>query len=468
MNKLFIKISLYLVLILSVTGNSYSQEPALKTKSEKSRFFFDITYKNGDKKSKHLVKVGIRSKVYGEFRCNSGPTVLFPIADYIVKFHVSQKETIIDADPPVEIKSDEAARFTISYVPIAIGACGLWSSEVSGILIFDNGEKVYTDSERITREDVTRFSRRTPEESEILEALKHRDADLRVRALKQLSKSGLDKEAIEFILKNKLDDQKVSVRTEAAKVAAEMGFKSLAKKIALLLSNSQDGAEIAVYCTSLGRLKDADTIDTLVQALNNLKVDSFYPKKALLEFEHPDVIKKVKPLLLKNINWTSANAPDELSARYLDIFRIVVEYRDIESIPILSELIGKAANLKISRNIIAEIFFLTNENQEIKDPFVLAMRPALETAFKASDSEMRHYALRILCQMPLDESTLEEFLKNGFKDTDGNIRMLSAALTARLGYKSLVNEIILLLKSSKSESEKERYCKSLQALGQPC
>ncbi|MGC2237978.1 MAG: HEAT repeat domain-containing protein [Pyrinomonadaceae bacterium] len=468
MNKLFIKISLHLILILAIAGNLYSQDYSTKTESAKSRFLFTITYKNKGNRSKHLVKVGIKSDAYGSFQCASSSDVLLPLADYIVRFHVSQKETIIDADPPIEIKPDEAVRFTISYAPSAVGACGIWSSEIFGILIFDDGEKTYTDSAHITGDDVKQFNRRTPEESEILAALKHRDAGLRIQAIRQLSNTTLDKKSTEFILKDKLDDQSASVRAEAAKVASEIGFKSLAKKIAFLLSNSQDGTEMAAYCTALGKFKDTDTVDALISALNNPKVDSFYPRKALLEFEHPDVIKKVRPLLLRNIKWADIEAQNDLAKRYLDICKIIISYRDMESVQALSDLINKPKHTFISRNIVSEMNFLTNENQIVQDPFILAMRPALEIGLKNSDSEIRYYALKLLCQMPVSDSTLQEFLRNGFKDSDKDIRILSAGLTAKLGYKSLANEIILLLKSSKSESEKERYCEALKKLEMSC
>lgn len=468
MNKSFIKIFLYLALILVIAGNLYSQEPSTKTESVKSRFVFDITYKNRDKKSKHLIRVGIKSNVTGEFDCKSGSDVLFPLADYIIRFHVSQKETIIDAKPPIEIKPNEAARFTISYVPIAIGACSIWSSEISGILIFDNGEKIYTAPELITGAEVKKFSQRTPEESEILAALQHRDVGLRVQAIRQLTKSTLDKESIEFILEGKLDDQSASVRATAALVAAEIGFKSIAKKIALILSASENGMEIAAYCKALGKFRDIDTIDALISALTNLKVDSFYPVEALLEFEHPDVIKKVRPLLLKNIKWTDDTTQNDLAKRYLDICKIVIAYRDIDSVQLLSDLINRPVHNLIPESIVTQIMLLTNENQIVQDPFVLALRPAFEIALKNTNLQVRHGTLKILSRMPISDNILQGFLRNGFKDSDGSIRMLSAEIAAKLGYKSLANEIVLLLKSSKSESEKERYCKALQKLEVSC
>jgi hypothetical protein len=136
-----------------------------------------------------------------------------------------------------------------------------------------------------------------------------------------------------------------------------------------------------------------------------------------------------------------------------------------------------------------------NENQIIRDPFILAMQPALERALRDNtkqpalknahgdntkpltlesalggntNSFLRIPALKILSLMPLNDNLIQSYFRTVFKDSDFNNRINAADLAADRGYKSLAGEIVSLLKSSGSEWEKERYCKALAKLGMPC
>jgi hypothetical protein len=216
--------------------------------------------------------------------------------------------------------------------------------------------------------------------------------------------------------------------------------------------------EIADYCTALGGLADADGVDALVATLNDLNFE--YPDKisdALIKLNHPDVVNKVRPLLSTSPGWF-------LNER--NIIEIITAYRDAKSIGILLNLANKSDDVLFS--LVSNVDRGINENQIIRDPFILGLRPAFEKALKNSSRYARLAALKILTLMPLDEDLIQGYFRILFNDSDFNNRVNAADLAADLGYKSLVGEITLLLKASKSEWEKERYCIALAKLSMPC
>jgi hypothetical protein len=506
MSKIANNLGLCFILILFSSTDLFTQKSSTEVQPKKSPFFFDITYKNRSKKSKHLTKVGIAVRNFDESIVCMGimytsryyTDFLQPMADYVIRFHLSNEETIILSDPPIGIKPDEAARFTISYFPSSIGTCtGRWSAEISGVLIFDDGEKVYTNSELLTGEDVEKYIERTPEETELLAALKHRNVDIRAQAFAQLPKSTLDKESIKFIIKRGLANEDARIRIATAISAYKMDFKPFAKEIASLLNSSLNSleqgskgkvaippsimaldrgyrnyrssaaSEAIVYCRALGKLKDPDTVDVLISALINLNFDSFpEASDALIMINHPEVILKVRPLLLKNINWLGGN--HILAQRYLQICKVIIAYRDMKGAEILLNLISKSDHSLLADGLVEQIYRSINGNEIIRDPFILAMHPAIEGVFKAPKSGNRYEALKLLCLMPFSDQIIQGYLKIGFKDSDTSIRGLSVTLAAELGYKALADEIILLLKSTDSKYERQRYCEALQTLKRPC
>lgn len=563
MSKYINKISLLCVLILLITQeSSYAQEAVHQKQAAESPFVLRVAYKNYGKKSKHLVKVGVKvSNLNGRIICagmvfdrsvgSYFSEVLQPQANYIINLHVSNDETIIDADPPIAIKPDEASSFTISFFPSIVGSCTeLISFEVSGILIFDDGEKVYftPKQNRITGEEVSKFIQRTPDEQELLTAINNRNIGIRRQAFSHLSKSTLDSESIKFLISQGLTNEDPGIRAASAISASKLGYKMYTKQIISLLKNSLEQldaqakltrekasktgvftvfskskneeevekilksleldrlridsqkAEIADYCIALGGLQDSAGIDVLISTLNNLNFE--YPEKvsdALVKLNHPDVVNKVRPLLLRNIE-LSPEKDYRLIKLHREIVKILVAYRDMKSVESLLNFAEKSPY--ILSTVVYGIGSTINENQIIRDPFILAMRPALENALRGNTSQstlknapggntkqsglaaaqatladaqgsntnswLQIPSLKILSLMPLNDNLIESYFRTVFKDDDFNNRVNAAALAADRGYKSLAGEIVSLLKSSKSEWEKERYCQALAKLGMPC
>jgi HEAT repeat protein len=532
MNKLAKKLSPLCALILLFNQHLYAQESTKAKEDVESPFILKITYKNYGKKSNHLVKVGIKvSNVSDQTIClgvglwfSRGPRSYFSDtlqlqANYIVALHISNNETIIDAYPPIEIKPDEAEYFTISFLPSYVGHCSrLISFEVSGILIFDNGEEVYVTPKqnRITVEEVDKFIKRTPDQAELLSAINSRNIEIRRQAFSQLPKSTFNSEELKFFINQGLSNEDPGIKAATAISASKLGFKVFTKKIASLLKSSLSNfdarvklkqerlkelekaiksiampqvpsgglasaqsarasvskpiesrdalltaqIEIADYCKALGRLQEADGIDALIAALINLNFE--FPEEAsdaLIKLSHPDVLNDVRPLLSEENYY--------LQERYVEVLKIIIAYRDMKSVDIVLDLTDKSNNLRSS--VVSQISQMTGQNQIIRDPFILAMRPVMEKTLKdLNNSFDRFRALQILSLMPLSEDIIQGYFRTIFKDKDFNNRVNAALLAAELGHKALADDIIKLLKSSESKFEKEIYCKALEKLEVPC
>lgn len=456
-----------IVLTASALNPTRAQELSPQTNFQKALLTFDIVINNPANLPRSILRVGVKSNLrYGHFQCRSGSGPLVPVANYIVRFHVGSKETIMDADPPIRIEPKDAVRFKVSLVPSAVGACGPWGAEVSAIVVFDNGAKIYSKPELLTASDVENYEQRTPKDEELLAALRHKDPEIRLVAVKKLSESTIEKDTIKILLEAKIDDPVMAVRLKAAEVIGEMGFKSLAGKLASQLNGSGSWAG-AVYCEALARLRNPVAIDALISHLTNLK-EKYPPYEAtaaLIYLEHPDVPAKVRTFLLAHTNWSSAGASEKQVELYVELCRILIHYRDTGSIPLISRLITGS---RLDSRLINELFRLTDEDKLVQDPFLLSMRPALMAALKSDHAVARVSAISLLCRMPTENKVLEKIIGDGLSDPVKGVRINAAMCAADLGYRSFIDKIVSLKKSSDDAAEAAEYCKALAKLKAPC
>jgi HEAT repeat protein len=358
-----------------------------------------------------------------------------------------------------------------------MGACGPWSVDVSAFVVFDNGKRATTQPQLITSGDYNSYAPSSLKDEQLKTALKHEDSTIRAQAIEALMQSNWDRETIKLVLQAKFEDSNTEVRTTAAKVAARMGFKALAAKIASLLIAARSTLEVSIYSYALGTLKDPGTIDALVlrfidfksgtRELAHLTLEGTYtPQKALLEIQHPDVPVKLRPLLIKYKEWASPSATEEDVSRYIELCKMLVAYRDVASAPMLLEALIKSPRERILSAIIFDLYSL--DDVIVQDPFILAMRPAFETTLKRQNWNDRMIALKMLCLMSSDRTYVENILRGGLKDEVGKVRRWAAELAARFKYRSLAPEIINLYKSSTEETDKIVYCSALESMGIDC
>lgn len=403
-NKIRSSASLFYVFLLLVASEGNALGQGSREQFQKSLLTFDLTVSNPSRARKLVAKVGVRSELRaGNFECVSGSDVLTPLADYRVRFHVGSEETIQDAEPMIKIEPRDIVRFTISLIPDATGACGYWASDVSAIVVFDNAKRIYTSRQLITSADVEAYRERRPKDEEIFAGVRHPDPIIRAQTVHQITKSTISRIGIERILRKKLDDPAIQVRTAAAEVAAEMSFLPLTEKIVSgLLSTNNDG-EAAAYCEALGKLRNPSTIETLLSVLLKGKIDSVIPyaaAEALVMIGHPDVPIRVRALLATHIEWASKKIEDNDTDHYARLCYIAIQYGDLESVPLLASAVRKSQNKEVPNAILLELWYLTHHADTIaSDPFALALRSVLEAANNHPESSIRETAAAILSKL---------------------------------------------------------------------
>ena len=461
-----------LPLWLVVLGVSqlFGQDPGAATSFERPVLTFDLTVRNPASEPRIVVKVGVKSHVLtGEFRCASASGPLLALAEYVIHYHVGQAETLIKADPPLQVAPGDTARLKVSLDPRATGACGGWAAETSVVVEFDNGKRLYSTPVTLTSRDVAAYKARTPDDAEVMQALKHRDPSVRSKAVMQLPSTTLDRQTLELVLGLKLEDPDDGVRAAAAEVIGNMEVHALAKKVADLLRDGLDENGYR-YCKALERLKDPVAVDALAKALDDPKRKLyFFASDALSAIEHPSVSEKVRPLLQKRIAWAQESAPEEQRMQYLSIAKVLVNSRDQPSVPLLSDLItNKAYSELLSRNILYEILKGTKPGELIQDPFILKLRPAAEAAVTHPVWEARSRAVELLCRFPLSRSELKVLIERGLSDKENWVRISGATCAAEVGYREYAGRIQSLASATKDDHEKGYFCDALKSLDSPC
>jgi hypothetical protein len=432
-------------------------------------YYFDVTYLNTTPHARYIVKIGIRSDVrLGRFDCVSQTGPLVVAADYVVRFDVSEPETIVQAKPPLGIDPGQAVRFTISYAMSAIGECGPWETRISAIFIFDNGDIVSTEPEVITRADYAELMRHRPRESAILNSLRSLEPGIRVAAIDQMVASNFDRSTIERILKAKLLDEDSRVRSEAARTAARMDVKPLAAQIASQLASATDLSEKSAYCIALDRLRDPSAYEALMSTLLDVRFP--YPsqaKTAIIDLNSQYVPTKVRALLARNLQWLDSPSAEQRN-RILDLCDILIAYRDTRSSKTLSSLLIKYRDDFPTRYLVSSIRNVTDADALITDRFLLSMRDAIRLLLESNEPTLRSDAIQILGRMVIRRQEVESILGAGLEDADTGVRRISARLIARRGLKSLSGQILQLWRDSTTSAEKTEYCEVLKALRIAC
>jgi hypothetical protein len=199
---------------------------------DSSKLKFDLIISNPGEISTVLTGVGVRTRgTLGAFQCASASLALTPLADYIVRFHVRDSETIVQADPPVEIASGSSGRVSISMMPSALGACGFWKTEASAVLRFSDNSELETGPQQLTTRELSKLSDLTLSDHDLLIALRHRDPSLRMEAVRRLNSSHLDGADKKNILDSKLDDSDYTVRVATVDTIGKLKYYSFGDKL---------------------------------------------------------------------------------------------------------------------------------------------------------------------------------------------------------------------------------------------
>lgn len=376
---------------------------------------------------------------------------------------MKDEETIIQADPPVEIGAGSSGRVSISMIPSARGACGFWETEASAVLRFSDSSELETGPQRLTKDDLSKLGSLTMPDDDLLIALRHRDPGLRMETVERLSSSDLDEIEKKNILDAKLDDPSSMVRSAAVGTIAQLKYGSFGDKLLKQLQSLQDrlnnipiekdsdelvaelSSEASDIIEGLGVLRFSKAIDPIIQTLADPNFNLDGSVDALKDMQDSVVPKKLRRYLASLRSWADSDV-DMLQLKYSYICDLLVYYEDMDSITQLSNIIMTSKSEMVPRNVLWNILHLTSEEQLVQDPFVLAFRETAMATLKNSDRNARVSAITLLVRLPGSDVTA--LLNVGLDDPDVRVRRSTAEMVGKLGVAALRPKLQTLLGSS--------------------
>lgn len=450
---------------------------------------FKLTVSNPSSAPKHVVKVGVASDAHGTFRCLVGGRPQIYAADYLVRFHVTQRETLIDADPPLPLPPKATATFTISLYPNDSGACGYWYTDVNAIVLFDDGTRLTTPAERIDSDQVAAVAYKKPEREEVLAELRHRDPRLRLQALGQIAKVGLDPITAETVLRAKYSDPNRRVRSAAYTQSAEMKLTRLAPDLiarfdqvpGTVESVEEQNAysnELLSLCDATADIHATDAIDKVLEVLTNRAfVFPILLQKDLDKLRSPQMPRKLIAVLEKYRDWAAAEQEPgpargpQVTTRYDVLLEALVSYRNLESVPLLKSIMSDAKSKRTARSILRYLVELTDANLITQDPFVLAFHEValafVNDPWGDDRQNLREDALILAVRTSNRPDESEALLRAGLRDPSVYVRRSGAKEAAALKLTSLAPEVRRAYQSAPEEF-REDFCKVIQTMGATC
>jgi hypothetical protein len=420
---------------------------------------FDLLVHNPNhQKAWHLLQIGVTSDVKGMFNCLGGATALRPIADYVVSFRLSDKRTIIDADPPIEIPPLDSARFTIALYPDDHGACGPWTSKVSALMVFEGGVTLTSETEQIDSASVTASSKRPLSLSDITSASLHPNPLVRQWA-PGLIASTHDPAALD-ILSRGLSDPSPDVRRATLQAIAKSPDARLGPKLIDAARQTTDWQELPLYCDALGAIHYAPASEFLVSVLLRAEPAAIpSATQALRALPPASVVPALNAALADHADWGSEVAwPTAQSLAYRGVIDLQFDFADASSLPALKELLVRTTNADL-RN-----FLLAHVQQKATGAFSVGFRPALDAlAAEASPSVQRSVLPVLVAVAPVSEKPT--ILKSFLGKPDSFTRAAACGVAAQAGLPTLVPQITDLAAHAQPGAERLACCHALQVLG---
>ena len=444
---------------------------------------FKLTVANPDTVSRHVTKVGVHSRAHGNFGCLTESTALISLADYPISFSVVHEETLTDADPKIALPPSSSAVFTVSLYPHATGACGPWSSDVSVIIIFDDGTRLETRAAPISEQDIEALRIRNPQRDEVLRGLSHRNVDLRLQSLRQLGKVGLDRVTLEDKVRLALEDPDRQVRSEAYRQVAPLNLQiltpDLIKRIALIplpaepmQTRQANSAELLELCRSFTKLRAVGAEDELLRVLTD--PNFLYPEplgEAFQKIRTPAMPDRLMRVIASHRAWASALADGSLATRYDILLETLIDYRDVSSVPLLKSLLTPPENRRTAHVILSKVLALTDANHRVQDPFVLAFhdvaRGYLNDPWGDDRQNLREPAMLLRVRTSDDLAEQAALLKTGLRDRSPYVQLAAAREAAALALSSTAPDILKSYQGS-DESLRPSFCNALIALNRKC
>jgi hypothetical protein len=469
----------FLVVLIAIGCQSTFGQ--VSSEFSKATLVFDMTVNNPSSQTRHLVQVGVESHSDGDFNCSSASSALIPLADYPIKFHIKKPETIIAANPTLELPAHSSARFTISLYPNATGYCGLyWAADVRAIAIFDDGTRVYSQKEQIDADDLKRVRNHNPKRDALLGGLKHRDPALRIQSLQRLSSVKFDPDTVVTVLRTKFEDTDRNVRKQAYKTAAEMQVQVLIPDLVgryshiPQMASAEDfdayAGEVGSLCESLGLLKAREGADVLIASLLNEKARYyFYASDALKVILDPSVPLKIVPVLESKSAWANEKLCDfadrtcpEHFERYRALLDVELSYRSMKTVSRLIKLAEQSG--RVAEIVLLELQNATSAAELVNDPFILAFKALATEKTRDASTDTRSIAISLLARIGNSKEETAKALAAGLADSAKSVRERTAWEVSSLKARSLIPDLFSLYQLSSEADEKTGLCESLREL----
>ncbi len=420
---------------------------------------FDILVHNPNhQKAWHLLQIGVTSDARGTFNCLGGATALAPLADYVVNFRLTDKRTLVDADPPIEIMPLGSARFTIALYPDDHGACGPWTSKVAALMVFEGGVTLTSETEQLDSAAVAASSKRPLSLSDINQASRHPNPLVREWAARMVAPAH-DPAALD-ILSRGLADPSPDVRRAALQAIIKSPDARLGSKLLDAARQTSDWQELPLYCAALRSIRYAPSAEFILSVLLRAEPAAIPPAADALRALPPgSVTPALNAALAAHAEWgTQAAWPTAQSLAYRGLIDLMFEFADPSSLKTLQELLAKTANADL-RN-----FLLLHVQQKAGTPFAASFRPTLETlAHDGSPSVQRSVLPVLVAVAPPAEKTA--VLKSFLGSPDSFTRAAACGIAAQSAMPALTAQITELVAHSQAGAERLACCHALQVQG---
>jgi hypothetical protein len=254
-------------------NHAFSQEH-----DKKDLLTFELTVQNPNEQSVALVEIGVVNSPEPRpwQSCKDFHRIPSPLADYELKFRVSEKGRFEEAvSPPLILRPKETRTISVALMPDSNGLCDYWLTHVSIFLRFSDGSEITSSRQDLTKSDVEEHAQNTPEDERILSYLRHPRAELRAQGIKYLINSNMDIAAKAALLRHKLTDSEDIVRVSAVEAAGKLRILSLAHDIEKIVeATPEDDSEITTYLIALARISSPSSTNLLSGRLDEC---NFYP-----------------------------------------------------------------------------------------------------------------------------------------------------------------------------------------------
>jgi hypothetical protein len=305
-------------------------------------------------------------------------------------------------------------------------------------------------------QDVEKLSFRVYTDEELPTLIVSIEPEKRMKAIEELKFSNLDPKLIESYLKRKLEDKNTSVRIAAEIAVNDMKITSLSGDVCNNLFSTTDEKEISTIVRVIGNLKDTKGTDALIGwVLNGSLDDANYAARALIGMESPEIPRKIKFVLDRQIKWASTTNEEE-NQKFYYLASILINYEDEGSVAMLKKVLNDpATNAEVKYDILANLAGLLETYQVVQDKFILSFKEEYTYFLGNKFDYVRTNSLSLALACEPNDKAKSKLIKKSFKDPSLQVQCKAAVWAGELGYEEYAETITALVNTAKGPEYEE-------------